>query len=435
MKTIALSSRFNVGVFDIQMVNLTHSIPEPNALIIRTDAGNLLHSGDWKLDPDPVIGATSDEAALINIGKEGVLAFICDSTNIFEAGHSVSEGVVGETLIEKVQSLKNRVFITCFASNVARLQTIFNAAIKAKRKVILSGRSLHRMVEYAKMAGYLKNIPPLYDEEDYNSIPPDDCLVICTGSQGEGRASLARIAQQSHPRIAIEKGDNVIFSSRTIPGNDSSIGYVKNSFIRLEVNVIDDDFLREGEHIHTSGHPKRDELMHMYQWVRPKIALPVHGEARHLQAHADFAKTCQIPHQYVPYNGALLSLNADSGAKLIDEVMTDKFCLDGDKILSTNSRAIRERRKISLDGLVFVSMLAKDGHLLSAPEITIKGIDCNDNEYSDIVELAENSYLKQGKNDRSNIDNSRENIRIALRRYLRKLTSKNPMVEVHLFFA
>jgi ribonuclease J len=280
---IPLSGRFDVGPFNIELITLTHSIPEPNACVIRTGAGTVMHTGDWKLDPDPMVGPTTDEAALIRVGEEGILAMVCDSTNVLVQGHSGSEGDVRETLTEMIGRFENRVVVGCFASNVARVESIAHAAAANDRSVGLVGRSLWRFYEASQENGYLTDIPRFLSPKEAAMLPRDKVVLICTGSQGEPRAALTRIARDDHQDVKLDPGDAVIFSSRVIPGNEKSIGRLQNHLTGLGVELMT---THDNKHIHVSGHPAREELAQMYQWVRPKIAVPVHGEIRHMQAHA-----------------------------------------------------------------------------------------------------------------------------------------------------
>ncbi len=304
INVVPMSGRFTVGPFDLELVTLTHSIPEPNAVVLRTAAGTVLHTGDWKLDPDPLIGEPVDEAALRRLGHEGVLAIVCDSTNALRPGSSGSEAELRRSLTELVGRYDARVAVACFASNVARLETIAHAAAVHGRDVALVGRSLWRIEKAARENGYLSGVPAFLTEEDAGYVPRDRILMICTGSQGEPRSALARIAREDHPNVELETGDAVIFSSRIIPGNEKTIGRLQNALARLGVEIV-----TELDHfVHVSGHPARDELVRMYQMIRPKVAVPVHGEARHLIANAELARDCQVPQTLVIENGDLVRL-------------------------------------------------------------------------------------------------------------------------------
>src|ERR1700741_268589 len=291
IKVVPMSGRFMIGSFDLERITLTHSIPEPNAVALRTPVGTVLHTGDWKFDPDPLIGPTADEAALRKLGDEGVLALIGDSTNALRPGTSGSEADLRRSLIDLIGRYDARVALACFASNVARLETIARAAAVHGREVALVGRSLWRIDKAARENGYLADLPRFLTEDEAGYIPRDRIVLICTGSQGEPRAALSRIARNDHPHVMLEPGDVVIFSSRIIPGNEKAINRLQNALVRLGVEIVteEDDF------VHVSGHPARDEVVRMYQRVRPQIAIPVHGEPRHLIAHSQLAGECQVP--------------------------------------------------------------------------------------------------------------------------------------------
>ena len=370
INVVPMSGRFTVGPFDLELVTLTHSIPEPNAVVLRTAAGTVLHTGDWKLDPDPLIGEPVDEAALRRLGDEGVLAIVCDSTNALRPGSSGSEAELRRSLTELVGRYDARVAVACFASNVARLETIAHAAAVHGRDVALVGRSLWRIEKAARENGYLSGVPAFLTEEDAGYVPRDRILMICTGSQGEPRSALARIAREDHPNVELETGDAVIFSSRIIPGNEKTIGRLQNALARLGVEIV-----TELDHfVHVSGHPARDELVRMYQMIRPKVAVPVHGETRHLIANAELARDCQVPQTLVIENGDLVRLDS-SGATIIDEVPVGRLASDGKALLPLGGAALRDRRRVMFNGSV-VAALVLDGHgrLAAKPAITLIGV-------------------------------------------------------------
>ncbi len=355
LEIVELGSRFELGPFDIELVTLTHSILEPNAMVIRTPVGNIKHTGDWKIDPDPLIGNPVDAAKLQDIGEEGILAMTCDSTNVLSPGTSGSEAMVRERIIDLVGQQKGRVALTTFASNVARLETAFEAGRRNGREVCLVGRSMHRIVAAARENGYLSDIPPIISEEDVGYLPEDKVLLLCTGSQGEGRAALTKIAQNNHRHITLDEGDTVMFSSRVIPGNEKTIFALYNLFAEKGIHVLtaDDDY------IHVSGHPCRDELTNMYQWIRPQISVPIHGESRHLLEHVDLARELQVPEAFQMRNGDMLRL-APGSAEVIDEVPNGRLHLDGEILVPAGSSGLRERRKISFNGLVVATLVFDD---------------------------------------------------------------------------
>ena len=361
---------FEAGPFSVELVQLTHSIPEPNALLIRTPLGTVFHTGDWKLDPEPLIGAPVDEAALRRIGDDGVLALIGDSTNVFEDGRSGSEADVRQSLIDLVGKFDRRVAIACFASNVARLETIAAVAKATGRHAALCGRSLWRMNDAARENGYLRDFPRFLGEEDAAKLPRDKLLVACTGSQGEPRAALARIAAGSHPRIALDEGDAAIFSARKIPGNERAIGRLQDTLVHRGVEVI-----TESDHfVHVSGHPARDELVDMYQWIRPEIAVPVHGERRHLHEHRRLARRCQTPQSIVAINGEVVRL-APGPAAIVETVHSGRLAVEGENLLPVDGPVIRERRRLMENGAAVATVVVDaKGELLEDAVVTLAGL-------------------------------------------------------------
>ncbi len=369
-KTVALSSKLTLGPFEIEFISITHSIPEPNALAIRTPLGTVCHTGDWKIDPEPMVGKVTDIAALKRLGEEGVLATVCDSTNALVPGESGSEAKVREALTALIGTLKHRVAVTSFASNVARLDTIAKAAKANGRQVALVGRAMHKITDAARQTGYLKGFPALIDEEDAAQLSPNRILYLCTGSQGEPRAALARIADNNHPNVSLGKGDAVIFSSRVIPGNDIAIHELHNKLSLLGVEVLsaDDHF------VHVSGHPCREELSEMYRWTRPQIAIPVHGEPRHLAEHARLARSLQVPQAIVPENGHLIRL-APGRAGVIDEVPAGRVYLDGRVLIEEGAGLSKSRRGMAFAGVIAITIvLDGKGRVAGGPSVIVEGI-------------------------------------------------------------
>jgi ribonuclease J len=370
LTVIPLSGRFQIGPFDLELITLTHSIPEPNAVAIRTPVGTIMHTGDWKLDPEPLIGDVTDEAALIRIGDEGVLAMVGDSTNAMKEGTSGSEAELSASLTDLVGRYQGRVAVACFASNVARLHTIARAAQAHGRDVALVGRSLVRIDKAARENGYLTDLPRFLTEDEAGYIPADRILLICTGSQGEPRAALSRIAREDHPNIVLEEGDVTIFSSKIIPGNEKPIARLQNGLVRLGVEVV-----TENDHfVHVSGHPARAELVRMYQMVRPRVAIPVHGEARHLAAHADLALECQVGEALVIDNGDVVRIDA-RGATVAGKVPSGRVASDGRRLLPVDGTALRQRRRVgNQGGLVATVILDRAGGLAAPPQIALIGL-------------------------------------------------------------
>mgnify|MGYP000626851361 CR=1 FL=1 len=427
---IPLSGRFTVGPFDLELITLTHSIPEPNAIAIRTPAGLVLHTGDWKFDPDPVIGPAADEDALRRLGDEGTLAMVCDSTNIFTPGVSGSEADLLESLSGLIGTCKKKVVVTCFASNVARLKTISRAARSCGRDVVAAGRSLRRFEAAARENGYLDDTPAFIDERDLGHLPDGKALIICTGSQGEPRAALARIASGDHPNVTLERGDTVIFSSKIIPGNELSIARLHNDLVRRGIELM-----TEMDHfVHVSGHPARGELARMYRHVRPEIAVPIHGEIRHLVENSHLAGDCQVAHTVVSENGGMIRLGPGP-ARVIDHVRSGRLALDGERIVPLEGELFRERKRTLWNGHAVVS-LAIDGRgrLAAAPQLTATGLfeEGSANSPDGILAAVDDALAGLGALEKKKDDVVGEAVRIAVRRAFRKIIGKNPVISVHL---
>ncbi|HJS30820.1 MAG TPA: ribonuclease J [Alphaproteobacteria bacterium] len=432
---VAPGAKFGIGPFEIEMIYITHSIPEPTALAIRTSAGTVLHTGDWKLDDRPLVGPVTDDAALRRAGDGGVLALVGDSTNALREGHSGSEAEVRAALIELIGRCRQRAIVACFSSNIARLETVAVAAMKHDRHVGLVGRSLWRMYEVARESGLLQDLPPFLDESDASFIPRDKIALVCTGSQGEPRSALARIAADDHPHIALEKGDTVIFSSRVIPGNELAIARLQNGLVRQGVELISEDNLPAGlpGPIHVSGHPRREELAQMYQWIRPRIAVPVHGEARHMQAHAELARSCQVPHAIVPENGMAIRLS-EAGPQIVGHAPAGRLALDGEALLPIDGPIFRSRSASQWNGVVVATVVVdRKGRLVGDPRIAAPGLvdPESDREFLDELAAAISETLaKLGpKADDETIEQA---ARKAIRRAARDLRGKRPATEVHL---
>ena len=368
IREIALGSRFKVGPFDIELVSVAHSIPESNALILRTPHGNVLHTGDWKIDPTPVIGPPTDEAKLRALGAEGCLAMIGDSTNAVRDGRSPSESDVAKNLAELIASAPGRVAVTTFASHVSRIRAIAEAARAVDREVVVVGRAMDRVTQVARETGYLDGIADFRGIEVFGHLPPDKVVALCTGSQGEPRAALARIAEDEHPEIALSKGDRVIFSSRPIPGNEKAIGRVINGLVGQGVEVITD----RTHLVHVSGHPRRGELEDMIGWVRPGTVIPVHGEALHLAEHAALARRLQR-NVVVCRNGDLVRL-APGDPAIVDEVPAGRLYKDGRLLIAADARTVADRKRLSFSGIVTVALALTDkGQLAANPEVELIG--------------------------------------------------------------
>ncbi|MEA2756697.1 MAG: ribonuclease [Aliidongia sp.] len=426
---VPLSGSFTLGPFALELITLTHSIPEPNAVVLRTPAATVLHTGDWKFDPEPLVGRTADLAALHRLGDEGVDVLIGDSTNALKAGEAGSEADVRASLIELVGRYDNRVAIGCFASNVARLQSAALAGEAHGRSVALVGRSLWRMEQAARENGYLDGIRPFLREDQVRELSRDQILMICTGSQGEPRSALARIANSDHPQVKLDPGDTVIFSSRMIPGNERAIGRIQNQLSRRGIDVV-----TEAEHfVHVSGHPARDELTRMYQIIRPKVAIPVHGEARHLIAHAKLAEDCQVPQSVVAENGAMVRLGPGS-VKVIDRVETGRLGIDGKNLVPLESDSFRMRLRMTYSGAAVATVvLDHKGKLLASPQLTIHGLlgDESDQVVGAVAGAIERAVKALSAEQRLEDEIVREATRVAIRRAISASHGKKPVTDVH----
>ena len=428
---VPLGGRFTVGPFDMELITLTHSIPEPNAIAIRTPVGTVLHTGDWKFDPDPVVGDAADVEALKRLGDEGVLALVCDSTNVFTPGESGSEAELLKSLSELIADAEGRVAVACFASNVARLETIAKAARNNGRDVVLAGRSLVRINDAARENGYLADVPAFLDEEDAGHLPEDQAVIVCTGSQGEPRAALSRIANDDHPNVTLGEGDLVIFSSRIIPGNEASIGRLHNQLVRRGIRVVSttDHF------VHVSGHPARDELTRMYQLSRPKLAVPVHGELRHLREHARLALKCQVPMAIAAENGAMIRLGPGK-PQITGTVPVGRLAADGNRLVPMDGELIRSRTRTVYNGAAVVTLVLNGfGGLAAEPELSaIALLELGDDPITDEAKEAARAAVEGLKaKQRGDDETVREAVRIAVRRSFRKSLNKNPVITVHLF--
>ena len=433
LKPVALGGTVTAGPFEVTYVTLTHSIPEPNALAIKTPLGTVLHTGDWKIDPDPQIGETTDVEGLTALGDEGVLAMVCDSTNVFEEGESGSEESVKQGLIDLISEQKQAVAVTTFASNVARVKSIVEAAEAAGRAGCLVGRSMHRITDAAKSVGILPNTMEFVDESDASQIPAEHILYLCTGSQGEARAALTRIARRDHRNVTFHEGDTVIFSSRQIPGNEKGIFELQNALAGQGVRVITPRMVPYP--IHVSGHPCRDELRRMYGWVRPKVSVPVHGERRHIMEHATFAKSLQVPNAVTPRNGSLVRL-APGKAEITNLVPSGRLFLDGDRLVPEGAQGIDERRKLSFSGILFATMTLDDsGDVLDGPVVIAKGLSESDGRIADesiepLEIAAEDAIGRMKKRDRMDDDAVERAVGRALRKACLNTFGHRPIIEV-----
>jgi len=428
---IPLGGKIQLGPFEVELITLTHSIPEPNGLAIRTSLGTVLHTGDWKIDPDPVLGSVTDQAAIQKLGDDGVLAMVCDSTNVFVDGESGSEADVKEALAGLIGGLSGKVAVACFASNVARMDSVIRAAEAAGRSVCLVGRSMHRMAAAAKSVGLLEGVREFLSEQQAASTPENEVLFLCTGSQGEPRAALSRIADGSHPHVKLGAGDACVFSSRVIPGNEIPIRNLQNRLADRGVRLYTE---RDHPGIHVSGHPCRDELAQMYSWARPQIAVPTHGERRHLLEHAAFAKDLQVPQSVAPRNGDMVRL-APGRAEIIDEVPAGRIYVDAGVLTPENGDALRERRHAAYNGVLAVSVVLDGrGKIAAGPQVRALGLPADEDYPMDEVleDLAKEASQALGRlqGEAREFDEEVETVMSrAVKKASQRIWGKRPVVE------
>jgi len=389
LQVIPLGDRRTIGPFDIELISMSHSIPEPSAVVIRTPLGAALHTGDWKLDNNPLTSAPTDVARLKALGDDGVSALICDSTNAIRDGVSPSEADVAAVLARLIREAPKRVAVTTFASNVARIGSVAKAAGAAGRELVVVGRAMLRVIEAAQATGYLPQNLHFHDETAFDRLPPHKVVALCTGSQGEPRAAMARIAQDEHPNVELDEGDWVIYSSRTIPGNEKAVSRVQNALSDLGVEVITD----QDAPVHVSGHPRRGELEQLYRWVKPSAAIPMHGEGRHLEAHAKLAEKLGVKTVVRARNGTMVRLIPEP-AQIIDDVPVGRLYRDGMILTRADHGQVRERRKLSFVGSVAVSVVLSDkGILLAEPEIALTGLPLADREGTPFAKIARDAVV------------------------------------------
>jgi ribonuclease J len=428
---VPLGGTIQLGPFEVTLVTLTHSIPEPNGLAIKTPLGTILHTGDWKIDADPLLGDKTDIAAISRLGDEGVLAMVCDSTNVFVDGEAGSEAEVRVAMNKLISTLTGKVAVACFASNVARMDTAIRAAMANDRRVCLVGRSMHRMAAAAQSVGFLKDIPPFVSDAEAGFFPEDKILYLCTGSQGEARAALSRIADGTHPHVSLGRGSHVIFSSRVIPGNEIAIRNLQNKLSDRGARLYTE---RDHPGIHVSGHPCRDELKQMYQWARPQIAIPTHGERRHLLEHCNLARDLQVPQTVALRNGDMVRL-APGRAEIIDETPSGRIYVDGGMLVPENGEALRERRHAASNGMLHVSIvLDGKGRIASGPQVRAVGMP-GDEDYpldealDDLAEVAVDAMKRLDKEARDNDDAVETCISRALKKASQRIWERRPIVE------
>ncbi len=431
LEVVQLNGKIKLGPFEIDFVTLTHSILEPNGLSIKTPAGVVLHTGDWKVDPNPLIGNNIDEQKLKEIGNKNVIAMVCDSTNVFSPGRAGSESDVRESLLKIIETKTKRVVVTSFASNVARMESVFYCAKKTNRKISLVGRSMNRIYKAAKQCGYLQDIIKPIEPKDANKISRDKIVYLCTGSQGEPMGAMKRIINETHPDVFLESGDSIIFSSKIIPGNEKKLYQLHNEIVKNNIEIITE----ENAFVHVSGHPNRDDLKDMYNWVKPKCIIPVHGEHRHMIEHVNFAKEMQIPQTLQVENGDIIKLHPGSEPQIIDKAPSGRMYLDGSVGVTEDSQSIKDRKNLSINGYLEVTLIVTNNGKIKKPVISYKGIpedkigetfifDMED----EISNICRTFSLGNKKQERNLIESLKQNCR----RIIKAKTGKKPYTNINI---
>ena len=431
LKIVPLNSKIKLGEFEIDFVTLTHSILEPNGLSIKTPLGTILHTGDWKIDPNPLIGNKIDEEKLKKIGDEGVSAMICDSTNIFSPGRAGSESDVRDSLLRIMELKTKRILVTSFASNVARMESIFYCAKKTGRSICLVGRSMHRIYKAAKKCGYLKGLIEPLEPRDAKKVSKNKILYLATGSQGEPMGAMNRIINGTHPEVFLEDGDCVIFSSKIIPGNEKKLYQLQNLIVKNNMEIISE----ENAFVHVSGHPNRDDLKDMYKWVKPKSVIPVHGEHRHMQEHVKFAKEMQVPKTLLIENGDIIKLLPGKLPEIVDKAPSGRIYLDGSVNVETDSQSIKDRKNLSINGYLEITLLLSNNGKIKKPIISFKGIPESQKKDPFIFDMEDEIFnicrtfsLDNAKQQKNLIETIKQNCR----RIVREKTGKKPFTNINI---
>tara|TARA_Y100000591_G_scaffold317876_1_gene328070 strand:- start:481 stop:2139 length:1659 start_codon:yes stop_codon:yes gene_type:complete len=431
LNVVQLNSTLEINPFKIEFITLTHSILEPNGLRIQTPAGNILHTGDWKVDPNPLVGGDINSKRLKEIGEDGVLAMICDSTNVFSLGKSGSEGDVRKSLMKIMSRLKKKIIVTSFASNVARMETIFYCAKQMGRNISLVGRSMHRIFKAARKCGYLRDVIEPIDPREAKNLSGEKIIYLCTGSQGEPLGAMMRIANFTHPDVFIEKGDAVIFSSKIIPGNEKKLYKLHNQLVKEGLEVISE----ENEFVHVSGHPNREDLREMYNWVKPKCIIPVHGEHRHMIEHINFAREMQVPETVLVENGDIVKLYPGSKPEVYDRAPSGKLFVDGSVSVDEDAKSIKERKNLSSNGFLDVTILIDSkGNIHNRPILTFIGLPIIENDefkfgLEDEIDKTLRTFSLNNKKQENNI---KDTIKVVCKKYTKEKTGKKPITNVNL---
>jgi ribonuclease J len=431
LKIVPLNSKIKLGAFEIDFVTLTHSILEPNGLSITTPLGTILHTGDWKIDPNPLIGGSVDEEKLKAIGDKGVSAMICDSTNIFSPGRAGSESDVRDSLLKIMELKTKRILVTSFASNVARMETIFYCAKKTGRSICLVGRSMHRIYKAARKCGYLKGLLEPLDPRDAKKISKNKILFLATGSQGEPMGAMNRIINGTHPDVFLESGDCVIFSSKIIPGNEKKLYQLQNQIVKDNIEIISE----ENAFVHVSGHPNRDDLKDMYKWVKPNCVIPVHGEHRHMVEHVEFAKEMQIPKTLQIENGDIVKILPGNAPQIIDKAPSGRIYLDGNLGVEADSQSIKDRKNLSVNGYLEITIIVSNNGSIKKPVISFKGIPEKNEDDTFVFDMEDEifnickTFSLQSKNQERNLI---ETIKQNCRRIVKNKTGKRPFTNINI---
>jgi ribonuclease J len=431
LKIVDLNGTINLGPFTIEYITLTHSILEPNGLMIETPAGVVLHTGDWKVDPNPLIGDKINSERLKEIGEKGVLAMICDSTNVFSPGRSGSELDVRKNMLNIMNRLKKRIIVTSFASNVARMETVFYCAEKTGRQISLVGRSMHRIYKAARQCGYLKGTIKPIDPREAKKISREKIVYLCTGSQGEPMGAMMRISSYIHPDVFIEKNDTVIFSSKIIPGNEKKLYKLHNQLVKDGIEVISE----ENDFVHVSGHPNREDLKDMYNWVKPNCVIPVHGEHRHMIEHINFAKEMQVLNTVQVENGDIDKLYPGDKPEIYDKAPCGRLFVDGNISVDEDAQSIKDRKNISINGYIEATILVTPkGNIHQKPILTFKGlpVTASDEFIYGLEEEIENITKTFSLNNRKQEDNLIDALKITCRKYSKEKTGKKPFTNINL---
>ena len=431
LKIVKLNSTLNLDPFKIEFITLTHSILEPNGLKIETPVGNILHTGDWKCDSDPLIGENINSKRLKEIGKEGVITMICDSTNVFNAGRAGSELDLRKNMLKVIERLNKRVIITSFASNVARMESVFYCAKKVGRQISLVGRSMHRIYKAARQCGYLNNLIEPLDARNAKNISRDKIIYLCTGSQGEPMGAMNRISNYTHPDVFIEKGDAVIFSSKIIPGNEKKLYKLHNQLVKEGIEIVSE----ENEYIHVSGHPNREDLRDMYNWIKPKSVIPVHGEHRHMLEHINFAKEMQVPYPIKVENGDIVRLFPGKKPEVYDKAPNGRIYVDGSINVEEDSQSIKERKNVSTNGFIEATILiTPKGNIHNRPLLTFRGLPIYEKEefqngLEDEIEKTIKTFSLNNKKQETNLIDA---LKSTCRKFTKQKTGKRPLANINL---